>query len=829
MIKTFNNLLKLTGVFMIPVLLITPTSFAQENLSYKKPPQEITDIIENSVKRDIIISGKGNFLAVLQKPSYSSIKEISLPFLKLAGLKVNPANNTNINASYYSDIFIKNINTSEEFKLNGLPKDALIGNVTFSPDENRIAFSIKKDNAVQLWVAYLPTKETQRLTNFSLNEAYGKLYEWASNGETILAKFIVDNRKDFSTQDIPSGPTVMENSAKPGVSKTYPDLLKDSKDEALFDYYLTSQLKIVYLNGLAVNFNRPGIYRDFNFSPDGNMVMISTIDKPYSYTVPLEYFPYHTEIFDKYGKLVRKLAQAPLADHLPAGFDAVITGPRAYQWRSDKPQTYIWVEAQDEGDPSKRISIKDIIYMQEAGSERVVKLAQCYLRFHSIVWGDDQIAMVTERWFKTRGERRVFIKPSNASYRVNLWDRYYEDAYNDPGKFVTMKNEFNRDVLLLSYNQFRRVADPNNVNIFSFSEGGSALGNRPFLLQFNVKTKLTDTIFRSKAPYYEIPLYFDNKEKLIISRESEMEPANYFALDINGKRGKQLTYFANPNPGLSVIKEQIFYKRSSDKLALSGTLYLPKNYSRSQGKLPVLIWSNPTDYKTTAAAEQMRVSPYQFIDVSWNSPVFWATQGFAVLDHAAMPILGESNDQPNDTFIAQLKDNATAAIHRLNELGIADAKRIAIGGHGYGAFTAANLLAHTNLFAAGIARSGAYNRTFDPFGFQFEERTLWESPEVYQQISPFNYIHKIKAPLLLIHGENDEHPEMPAYQSERFFNALAGQESASRLVILPKETHQYTAKESVLHMLWEMDNWLKTYVKNKNDITAGNSANYIKK
>jgi dipeptidyl aminopeptidase/acylaminoacyl peptidase len=817
MIKTINNLLKLTGVFMIPVFIVTPHTFAQENLPYKKPPQEITNIIENSVNRNVVISGKGNFMAVLQKPAYSSIKELSSPLLKLAGLRINPANNTNIQSSYYADFYIKNINTAEEFKISGLPKDALIGNLSFSPDENRIAFSLKRDKTVQLWVAYLPTKEAQRLSNFSLNDTYGKVYEWASHGETILAKFIVDNRRELVINDIPSGPVIMENLGKTGISKSHPDLLKNPTDELLFDYYLSSQLKIVYLNGMVVNFNRPGIYKDFNFSPDGNMVMVSTIEKPYSYTVPIDRFPYHTEIFDKYGKLVKKLSQTPLSDLLPAGFDAVIKGPREYQWRSDKPQTYIWVEAQDEGDPSKRFSIRDIIYMQEVGSDRVSKLAQCYLRFHSIVWGDDQIALVTERWFKTRGERRVFIKPSNPAYRVNLWDRYYEDRYSDPGKFATVKNEFNRDVLLLSYNQLRRVADPNNVNIFSVSEGASPYGDQPFILQFNVKTKLTDTIFRSKAPYYEKPLFFDNKEKLIISRESESEPANYFALDINGKRGKQLTYFPNPNlESLSVLKKQLTYKRS-DNLMLSSTIYIPKKHAQGQGKLPVLMWTQPTGYKTNAAAGQVKGSPYQFIDVGWNSPLFWVTQGFIVMDNMAMPIVGESNDNPNDTFVAQLKDNASAAIKKLNEIGIADTKRIAIGGHGSGAFLTANLLAHTHLFTAAIARSGSYNRSLDAFGFQYEERTLWESPEVYQQLSPLNYADKIKAPTLLIHGEEDDQPETPALQSERFYNALTAHGTTSRLVILPKEAHNYTTKESVLHMLWEMDNWLKTYLQDKNN------------
>jgi dipeptidyl aminopeptidase/acylaminoacyl peptidase len=806
------------GIFIISALFAFK-AVAQNISGYQKPPKEIASIIENTVNRNIVISGKGKYMAILQEPGYPSIKEISQPLLKLAGLRINATNSSNNGTSKYSSVTIKNIQSSKEFPITGLPKDAQVGHLVFSPIENQVAFAVFLDNETQLWTASTSTGIAQRLTNFSLNDTYGKLMEWTPDGTAILAKFNLDNRKALPEQDFtPDGPIITENLGGKSPARTYQDLLKNQYDELLFDYYLTSQIKMVYLNGQAVNFNRPGIYKNFSFSPDGNMVMVWTVNKPYSYYVPVSRFPYDVEIFDKYGKLTKKLVQVPLADKLPSGFDAVIKGPREFQWRADKPQTYIWVEAQDQGDPSERVSIRDIVYMQNLMSDdKPVKLTSCYLRFNDIVWGDDQIAIVTERWWKTRAERRVFIKPGNLSYRVNLWDRYYEDAYSDPGQFVTVKNEFNKNVLLLEYNSLKRVTDPSNINIFSISEGASSIGNRPFLLKFNVKTKVTDTLFRSKAPFYERPIYFTNQNKLIISRESNIEPANYYSIDLNRRNQTQLTFFPNPNPELfGVIKKPISYKRA-DGLNLNATLYLPKDYQVSQGRLPVLMWAYPREFKTAAAAGQVKGSPYQFTRISWASPIFWVTQGFAVLDNADMPIVGESNDQPNDTFIEQLKENAQAAIQKLNDLGIGDPKRVAIGGHSYGAFMTANLLAHTNLFAAGIARSGAYNRTLTPFGFQAEERTYWESPDVYYKMSPFSYADKLKTPLLLIHGEADDNSGTFPIQSERFFSALKGHGATSRFVLLPNEAHSYRAKESVLHMLWEMDTWLKTYVKDKRE------------
>ncbi len=804
----------LSGLLCCAIFLanITSSKAQQEALGYQKPPSDIADIINNAINRKVIISPDGSFLLVLEKQAYPTIAELAKPELKLAGLCINPQNNSLSNAPTYTSISLKPSDGKEAKTFIGLPPDAQIAEVTFSPDNTQFAFTNTTPAGVELWMASTLNYSCKKLSTFYLNTCYGTSYQWAADGQSILAKFVVDNKPAPPTpKNIPTGPIVAQNLGEIKPTKTYQNLLKNTYDEQLLDYYLQAQLKTVYLNGQVINYSTPAIYKQLELSPDGNYVLLSTLAKPYSYLVPIQYFANTIQLADKYGKIIRKLATIPLADNLPNGYDAVVTGQREFGWRADKPSTYYWVEAQDDGDPAKRTAIRDMIFTQDVNLALAKKLASCYYRFNKIDWGDDNIAIITERWFKTRGERRVFIKPSDPLYRVNLWDRYYENNYDNPGEFIKTNNNYHKPVLLTEY---QNSSDKENLTIFSISEGCSAQGKRPYILKFNVKTKLTDTLLRSQATFYEKPIYFNNQDFAIITRESATQNPNYYKIELRKKKTEQLTYFIPPYPQLFGVQKQIVNYIRKDGLPLSATLYLPKTYI-PKAKLPVLMWAYPREYKTANAAGQVTTSAYQFTEVPWSSPIFWVTQGYAVLDDVAMPIVGESNDQPNDTFIAQLIQNAEAAIDAIVKLGIADNKRIAIGGHSYGAFMAANLLAHTTLFTAGIARSGAYNRSLTPFGFQGEERTYWQVPEVYNALSPFAYADKIKSPLLLIHGQADENTGTFPMQSERFYNALKANGATTRLVMLPLETHSYKAKESILHTLWEMNNWLNFYVKGK--------------
>lgn len=796
------NFLKKAGVIVL--LLPALNSFSQDNTKYQKPPQSIIDLADAPTTPTVRISSDGEWMLLLESPGFPSIKEVSQPELRLAGLRINPVNNGKSRSSSYSGIRLKSIVKNEDYSFAGLPQDPQIENITWSPEEDMIAFTNSTDSGVELWIADLETRSAKRLSSQFLNSTYGNTFVWARNGKSILAKFIDEKRgKAPLASAVPTGPIVQESSGKAAPSRTYQDLLQNPHQELLFDYYLTATLKQVSLNGNVTTFSEPAIFRSFEFSPNGDYLLVEAIKRPYSYLVPANLFPYTTQLYNEKGKLVKTLFSAPLAENLPSGFDAVQTGPRAFGWRTDKPATIYWVEAMDGGDPNLRVPLRDMIYtLASPFNSSPLKLADCYMRFSKINWADDQLAIVTERWWKTRAERRVYIKPGNERYRVNLFDFYYEDAYADPGTFITKKNEYNLPVLLTE-----------GQNIFTISEGASPQGNRPFVFKFNTKTKITDTIFRSRAPYYERPVFFSNKKFLITSRETVDSVANYYYVGLPERNYLALTSFSDPYPQLRGVQKQLLNYKRTGGLNLSGTLYLPEGYDTKKGRLPVLIWAYPREFKTVAAAGQVKGSPYQFTRIGWGSPVYWVTRGYAVLDNADMPIVGESNKNPNDTFVEQIKFNAQAAIDHLVKMGVADSKRIAVGGHSYGAFMTANLLAHTDLFAAGIARSGAYNRSLTPFGFQAEERTYWEAPEVYNKMSPFSYANKIKEPLLLIHGEADNNSGTFPMQSDRFFNALKGHGATSRLVVLPAEAHSYRAKESVLHMLWEMDQWLEKYVK----------------
>ncbi|TAH00627.1 MAG: S9 family peptidase [Sphingobacteriales bacterium] len=811
----FNN--KTYLVFAVFFLVNSVGLLAQQTIGYQTPPALIAEIIDSATTQNVKISNGGKYLVIAEKPTYLSISAISQPEFRLGGLRINPKNNALSRAQTFTSIKVKAVDSTEAQNFIGLPNNPEIGDIEFSPNDSLISFTNTTSLGVELWVASLTSLKAKKLSNFYLNNTCGKVYQWLADSESILAKFLVDKRLPQPVKDNTLiGPFVQQNLGYLTPTKTYQDLLKNEYDETLLEYFLTAQLKTVFLTGEVVNFSVPAVYKDFEFSPDGEFTLLKTINKPYSYLVPVNGFSYTVQLTDNDGTLIKKLATIPSTDNLPLGFDAVVTGQREFGWRNDKPSTYFWVEAQDDGNPSKKSIFRDMIFTYDMVSGVSKKLTSCYYRFNKIDWADDNMAIVTEKWHKTHSERRVYIKPNNSLYRVNLWDRYFENGYDNPGDFIKIKNQYHKDVLLT---QYKNSVDKTNLSIFTICEGASASGNRPFILKFNVKTKLTDTLLRSNAPYYEKPIFFNNKNFGIFTRESVKENPNYFYTDLPKSKLQQLTFFAHPYPQFKDIQKIALNYKRKDSLKLSATLYLPPNYSNKDGVLPVLIWACPQEFKTGNAAAQIKTSPYQFSKIDCQSPLLWLTQGYAVLDNVEMPIVGESNEQPNNTFVKQLTQNAQAAVNTLVKMGIADAERIAIGGHSYGAFMVANLLAHTKLFASGIALSGAYNRTLTPFGFDNEERTYWQAPLVYNAMSPFNFANKIKAPLLLIHGDADENAGTYTMQSERFYKALKGNGATTRLVILPNEAHIYTSKESILHSLWEIDNWLNLYVKNKTKLT----------
>ncbi len=784
---------------------------SQEETPYMLPPDEILSIADAPATPSLSIQPQGNLMLVIDNPGMPGIDELAAGELRLAGVRFDPSTNGPSRARYNTGISVVNIDGTDERRITGVHYPSKINNIRWSPDGSRIAFLVTLGNGIELWVADVENARATRLTGGIVSDILGNSYTWLADSRTIIFTAVPPGRGDAPERPaVPRGPVVQENIGQQAPARTFQDLLGDSHDEDLFEYYATAQLVKVNIEGGQAPIGKPGIFRSVSSSPDGNFLLVQRIVRPFSYLVPHYRFPYNAEIWNTDGELVRLVAEIPLMEEMPRGFGATYPGPRSFTWRNDAPAILYWVEALDGGDPAVDVPYRDQLVRLPAPfdsePDRGLKLE---LRYSGITWGNDDIAVVNEYW---RNDRRLitsFFNPRKHDEKSVIWDRSVEDRYGDPGSFQTVNNEYGLSVL-----HFGR----RGRSLYLFGMGASPEGNRPFVDEFNIRDRSATRLWQSEPPYYETPVrLLDTRGRsLVTRRESVEEQPNYFIRDIPSGSLSQITFFPDPQPGLREVSRQMVHYEREDGVTLSGDLYLPAGYDpENDGPLPAILWAYPREFRSAGAAGQVSGSPYAFTRVGSTSVVLFVTRGYAVLNNASFPIVGEGEEEPNDTFVEQLVANASAAIDKIVEMGVADRGRIALSGHSYGAFMTANLLSHSDIFAAGIARSGAYNRTMTPFGFQAEERTYWEAPEVYFRMSPFSYAHQVETPMLLIHGADDNNSGTFPMQSERYYNALKGHGVTSRLVMLPHESHGYVARESVLHVLWEYSQWLDQYVKNK--------------
>lgn len=785
----------------------------QGSLKYQKPPKEILELVDVPLAPSVIVNDNQDFLVLLYRDPFKTIDDLSKEELRLGGLRIDPTTNIGSRVRYYNNIKIKNIiSNSDPIQVIGLPSERKLSNFTFSPDQTKLAFTNTTSKGVEVWVLDLLNNESQKITQPRANANLRDVINWFEDSKSILVKMVPDTRKEIIDNDksIPEGPVISVNDGKKAQNRTYQDLLKNKNDEDNFENLALSDLYKVSLNGNSVKWLSKDMYNNISFSPDGEYIMITIIEKPFSYLVPYYRFPSRTVIYNKYGKKLETVVEVPLTEDLPRGFMSVRKGKRNFQWRGDKPSSLIFIEALDDGDPRKKVSYRDEVFqLNPPFTGAPISLIKTINRFKSVIWGDDNAAIVNDRWWNSRNTKSYFFNPSNLNFKpVILFDRNYQNKYTDPGNFVTKRNDMGSYILFLDKER----------NIYLNGAGYSKQGQFPFIDKMDLSSKKISRLYQSD--YHDklesIRSYNAEKNQLLVRIESSNEYPNYFVRDLTTNTLSQLTSFSNPYVSLDGIHKDVIEYKRDDGLSLSGILYLPLDYNQDKKeKRPMILWAYPREYKDQASAAQKTSNPNKFTYPYYGSPIYWVTRGYVVLDKATFPIVGESKDQPNDSFREQLISNAKAAINAVDELGYIDRDRIAVGGHSYGAFMVANLLSHSNLFAAGIARSGAYNRTLTPFGFQSEERSYWDAPEIYYNMSPFMHADKMKTPLLLIHGEEDNNSGTYPMQSIRYFNALKGLGANVRLVMLPKESHGYQAKESILHILWEQDSWLDRYVKNK--------------
>ena len=796
----------LTAILAVSAMLIS----AQDKTGYQLPPEAIISLIDAPQTPSVLLSPDNQTMLLLYRPGLPSIADLSQPELRLAGIRFDPATNGPSRGQSVNRITAMKTDGTVIGDLKGLPADPRLGSVSWSDDSKRFAFTNTTDDKIELWVADAETM-TARKIDEGLNGLFRRTMEWLPDGSLVYLRTPADRGKAPVASKVPVGPAIQESAGVRGESRTFQDLLKTIDDERIFEYYATSEL-VRWDGTSSAALGTRGMITDVSPSPDGNWILVTTTGKPFSYVVPYYYFPSRTEIWNIQGNKVRVMLEKPLQENLPRGYDVVNPGPRSYNWRSDRPATLMWVEALDGGDyHAREMQYHDQVYMLEApfAGDPAPYIAT-EKRFQGIMWGNDNLAMLMEGLSKSRTRVTSSFNPANPQSTLRkIWELNSDDRYNNPGFPVTVSNAWGRNVLL--------IADKGRT-IYLTGPGASPEGDRPFMDKYDLKTGKTTRLWRSEAPYYEtVNEFIDPARGLLLTvRQSVTEVPNYFVRDLKKGTLKQVTKFDNPYPQLAgVHKELVTYKRN-DGIDLSFTLYLPAGYDKTKdGPLPTILWAYPREFNDPSMAGQVSGSPYTFTRVSPSSVLVYVTQGYAVLNDASFPIVGVDGKEPNDTFVEQLVANAEAAINKAVEMGVTDPKRVAASGHSYGAFMTAHLLSHSRLFAAGIARSGAYNRSLTPFGFQNERRSFWEAPELYLELSPFTHALKVKDPLLLIHGMADDNQGTFPIQSERYYAALKGAGAVTRLVLLPHEAHGYSARESLLHMHWEYINWLDKYVKNK--------------
>ena len=800
------NFRLLLAVNTVALLLVAAVSAPAQH-GYKKPPKEVLDVLNAPVTPGASISPTRDNILLGTSLRYPPLADLAQPMLRLGGLRINPQTNAPHRAPYSVAMTLKRIVDGTEVKIE-LPPGAKTGAPQWSADGKHFAFLNTAPTGVELWVGDAATGKIQKLKGVTINLTYGDPFAWMPDNRSLVVQLIPSRRGPPPPQpSVPVEPNWQESSGKVGPVRTFEDLLKSPYDEALFEYYTTSQLALVdATSGKVSEIGKPAIFETVDAAPDGLHVLVARVHKPFSYLFTVDDFPRDVEVWDTKGKLVYKLASLPLADQVPT--DGVATGPRAYRWRATEPATLVWAEALDGGDPRKKAPFRDRILMLKAPfSGSPVELTKTEQRFFGLQFGEkDGWALVSDydrdrRWVKTMMLNAD--KPGEPGKVV--WSRSVQDRYKDPGAPVTR---------LVAGAQ--RVVMQEGDSIYLIGNGASPEGDRPFVDRLNLTTMKSERLFRSDATSYDIVgAVLPGGKQIITRHESPTEAPNFFVRTVgesSTSTPRALTQFPDPTPQLKGIKKQLVTYKRTDGVQCSFTLYLPPNYKEGT-RLPTVVWAYPLEFNDAGTAGQVTGSTQRYTQIVGPSHLFFLLEGYAVLDNATMPVIGDP-ETVNNTYIEQIVMSAKAAIDKATEMGVTDPERVGVGGHSYGAFMTANLLAHSDLFRAGIARSGAYNRTLTPYGFQSERRTIWEAPELYFKVSPFLYANKINEPILMTHGEADDNSGTFPIQSERMYQALRGNGATVRLVMLPLEAHGYAARESVEHVLYEMISWFDRYVKN---------------
>lgn len=767
---------------------------------YQTAPPEVRRVLEAARPPMFWASPTGTHAFLGDPRRNPPIRELARPMLRLAGLRLDPTTYAPHGGTALTRLELMDLATGKTQAL-AVPARGRVGLPQWSPDGRHFSLVVTTDKAAELWIGTTATGALRRVPGLRLNAVLGGAVTWMPGSTALLVRTVPANHGPLpAAPEAPAGPRIQEHNPTQGKGapvRTYQDLLQNAHDEALFAHMATGQLQMLDLGTLKARpLGRPGMIEDFQPSPDGKHLLVSLRHKPFSYLVPADDFPVRWAVWDLQGREQKPVADLPRVEGLPIG--GVSTGPRSLAWHPLEPATLRWIEALDGGDPKAKVPHRDRLMLWPAPfSAKAQEALRTEHRLAGVMWTETGRLLVRE-YDRARNWTRAWLHGGAAEPRL-LWDLSVNDRYRNPG------NPVGRILPNGAY-----VLREDQGHLLLTGSGATPQGDRPFLNRFSLATGTSEPLFRCGEGVYESVSEVLAPNRFITRRESPSEPPNYF-MKGPGQAERALTRFQDPVPELRKIQKKLVRYKRPDGVDLSFTLYLPPDHQEGQ-RHPALVWAYPMEFTDASTAGQVSGSESRFTFLGGTSHLFMALKGYAVLDNATMPVVGNP-ETVNNTFLDQVVASAKAAIDKAAELGVVDPDRVAVGGHSYGAFMTANLLAHSDLFKCGIARSGAYNRTLTPFGFQSERRTLWEAPDMYLKVSPFMKAHAFKAPILLIHGEADNNSGTFPIQSERLFQALKGNNQAVRYVTLPHESHGYSAQESVEHVLWEMGAWLDRNLK----------------
>jgi dipeptidyl aminopeptidase/acylaminoacyl peptidase len=807
--------IRLTRLLPLALLALAPALIAQQptastQTKYLLPPQNVIDAFDAPPLPQELLSPTRQVMALIYRKGEPDIAELAQPVLRLAGARVNPRTSGPQRTQLIDAITLKRIADGGEVKV-AVPPKANLSYVKFSPDGSHLSFLNTRDNGIDLWIADTATGSASHTGTSLINATTGDPCDWLKDNATIVCEIVPSGRGPApEAPAVPIGPNVQETSGKAAPAPTYEDMIKTAHDEDEFAYYFTGQLAAIDIaTGTAATIGHPAIFANVAPSPSNDYFLVTTVKRPFSHLLPMNGFPADVEVWDRHGAVARKLADRPSREGTPiAGVEA---GPRAHQWRADQPATLVWVEALDGGDSRKAVPFRDkVLTLAAPFSGQPAELAKTEWRYGSVAFTEKGVGLLTEADRVSR-RTRTWILEAGAQPR-KLWDRKQDAAYDNPGTPVARRDAGDGGRGGRGGNG--AAVMQNGDFVYLTGVGSSPEGDRPFLDRLSLKTLKTERMFHSAANAYEtvVAPLDDTMTRFLTRYESPTEPPNYNTRNRDTTTKHPLTQFVDSQPQFHGVTHELVTYARKDGVALSGTLYLPPGYKKGE-HVPLIMWAYPREFGDADSAGQVTGSPSRFTFVSGYSHLFLLLSGYAILDNPTMPIVGPG-ETANDHYVEQLVASAQAAIDKVVEMGVADRDHIGVGGHSYGAFMTANLLAHSRLFRAGFAESGAYNRSLTPFGFQSERRTFWEVPDLYAKMSPFWFADQIKDPILLMHGEADDNSGTFPVQSERLYMALKGLGATVRYVTLPNEAHGYAARETLLHVLAERINWFDKYVKN---------------